>query len=286
MLLASDAASAQGLGPPGGGGGTGGVGGLAAALPFTEDALPGLLVVLVAMAAAALWRTRGRLHLRQQMNTGIGWLLAGVIAIGLAALPAWAALSLLLVIFAAARARTPTTAQCVAPVVVAGAIGVAHIVDITLLARGIAQLVGVAMTAVGVSVEVVDATVFGPGGYVHVAAACVGLQGTVVALSLSTALAMMLGAGPRLALLAGVTHAAAWGVLNVVRIAHLGVIAQTDLALAERTHDIGGLWMAVAHLVACGVTCLVFRRHTLESSDVKNVHWPWHRSTSLTWGAP
>jgi exosortase/archaeosortase family protein len=250
LWVAADAARAQGLGPggPGGGGGGGGGGGLAGSLP-TFDAAP-IGCVLALLVASVVWRA----------ERGAGWraIAAGLCALSLTPLPLWSVLSLALVVWAAVRSTD--RARAIAPAVMVGALGLAHAVDIHTLARLVAQLVGAVMTRMGVAVELVEATVHGPGGYVHVAPACVGLEGMVVGLALSTTVAMMAGATVRTALSAGAAHASGWAVLNVLRISQLGVLAQTDLSLAERTHDLGGVGMSAAHLVICGVTYALMRR--------------------------
>lgn len=243
-LLLVEPARAIGIGPGGGGGGGGDpISGIAASLPSTDG--PPLLVALVVLACA--WRLRRR---------GL-WLAAAAVAL-VFSLPSWAALSLWLVLFAALRAgpRPQLT-----PVWATGAlVALSVIVGASAVAPAMAVVVDTFLGLIALApVERSGTVLTGPAGYVHVADACVGLEGVVVAFALSSAVALCAGARQRAAVLAGVLHALAWIGLNVVRIAGLFVLVQSDIDTASLAHDAAGFALMAAQLALCATTWLVVR---------------------------
>jgi exosortase/archaeosortase family protein len=237
-------AHAIGMGPPGGGGGDP-ISGIAASLPSTEGLTTMLVAALVVVACA--WR----LHRR-----GL-WLAVAAVAL-LWSLPSWAALSVWLVLFAALRAGPRPQLM---PAFTTGAlVALSFVVGADALAPSVAAVVDVLLGMIAVVPVERSATVLtGPSGYVHVADACVGLEGVVVAFALSSAVALCAGARQRAAMLAGALHASAWAGLNVIRIAALFVLVQSDLDAAVLAHDAAGLALMAAQLGLCATTWLVVR---------------------------
>jgi exosortase/archaeosortase family protein len=242
----SSSALAFGLGDPGAGDGGGGpISGIAAALPSTDGVVAALVGAGVVLGL--LWRHRG----------GGLWLAAAAVAL-MSALPLWAALSVWLVVFAGLRTTNRTQ---LAPAVVTGlvvflttVVGAAAVAPS--LARVVAALLGLVASA---PVELSGAVLTGPAGFVHVASACVGLEGMVVAFALSSAVALLSGARQGRAVLAGSAAAVVWFGLNVARIAGIFVLMQRDVEVAERAHDAAGLGLMAAHLLLCGMTWLAVR---------------------------
>jgi exosortase/archaeosortase family protein len=244
--LASSSASAFGLGDPAAGGGGGGpISGIAAALPHTDGVIASLVGAGVLLGI--LWRHR----------RGGLWLAAAA-AVLMATLSPWAALSVWLTVFAGLRASQRV--QLAPAVTTSLAVGVTSAVGAAAVAPALARVVQVLLEIVVVTpVEVRGSVLTGPTGFVHVATACVGLEGVVVAFALSSAVALFAGARQRVALLAGAAAAGAWSGLNVVRIAAIFVLVQHDVETAELAHDAAGLVLMVAHVLLCGLTWFAVR---------------------------